>query len=412
MKNGISSYLSIFDDWNLLKASLWSIADKVDEIVVVDGSYEWMTPAFEAMGRDPQRSRVEVYDTLSSFGKKVKVINGIWANESEKRQSGYAACTNRYILRHDSDEIVFWNEPELEDFFKSDYAVGQMQMPSYVSPGLIKATSAESEIERQSFIFDSQRISAFQHLSYLWLVLPPDEREKLSVVRREPVYQSPIAYTAHLTHWRSPETALNRARFYVLNYIRTKRELPWLPSFKYNNEKDFETLFQFVQSVDFDDILLGDPIVAAPPSINNMTIRPSPKSFVEEQSFSLLYDQMIASLARLNDDLAIRPRKSVNGGRYYLDTSVERSLLNLQRKGKVTLKYNHVLNRAEVHLSSLYSDGTVTETNIPVDRDDDRFSFSVPSLHEEYNEKLIRRTLCLTTASATRSRLLQFQAIK
>ena len=411
MHNGISSYLSIFDDWNLLKPSLWSIADRVDEIVVVDGAYKWMTPALEALGRDPKRSRTEVYDILASFGTKIRVINGTWENETQKRQAGYDACSNRYILRHDSDEIVFWNDAGLNDFLTSDFAVGQMEMPLYVSPLLIRAASQDSAIERQTFIFDSKKINAYEHLSYLWLVLPPEEREKMVPVKADVICRNPVAYTAHLTHWRSPETAISRARFYVLNYIRANKKLPWLPNFVYNDEKDFEVLFQFVSPDDFNDILLGDPIVASPVNTKDMTIRRSPRSLSDERSFALLYDQMISGLAHVNDDLVHRPRAMVNGGHYHIDASVERSLINLQRKGFITMQSDQLLNRASVRFIHLFSDGHVDEQDVLVDIDGDRFSFGVPSLQSFQDGQLIRRTLRIAVASESKRRVLRLKAL-
>ena len=59
----ISGYISIFDDWDILPDALKSIDSLVDEIVVVDGAYDWIVPYLE--GRDGLRSRDEGYDALS-----------------------------------------------------------------------------------------------------------------------------------------------------------------------------------------------------------------------------------------------------------------------------------------------------------------------------------------------------------
>lgn len=411
MKGGISSYLSIFDDWNLLKPSLWSVMDRVDEIVVVDGAYEWMAPAFTAFGRDARRSKIEVYDVLSSFGKKVRIINGLWKNESQKRQAGYEACTNRYIVRHDADEILLWDDHALGRFFGSGRAVGQVEMPIYASPGIIRAKSADAPIEKQSILFDREKVNSFQHLSYLWLVLPPEEATRLDPLNRELIFGEPIAYNAHLTLWRPPETSINRARFYVLNYIRSAGRLPWLPEFKYESEDDFRKLFEIISPNDFDDFLLGTKIVAAPVETDSWVLRPSPRSFSEETSFSLLHDLMIAGLSRINDTLSVRPRTFVNGQQYTIDASAGRSLSGILHNGRISFRSDQRLRGAQVKLVALGEDGSTSTTRIPVDLAGDRFAFEMPLTETSDGPIQIRRSLEVTVSSEADCRLLKIQAI-
>lgn len=70
-----SAYLSIYDDWDLLEVALKSIADYVDELVVVDGAYEWMVPYLVATGSDPSRSDKRVYDIIRASGIPFRSIN-------------------------------------------------------------------------------------------------------------------------------------------------------------------------------------------------------------------------------------------------------------------------------------------------------------------------------------------------
>src|SRR5215213_10730832 len=97
----ISAYLSIFDDWDILRPAMQSIAPLVDEIVVVDGAYEWMLPYFEASGRNPERSDPRVAECLEPFRHKTRFVNGVWKNELVKRAAGFEACTHQYVLRAD-----------------------------------------------------------------------------------------------------------------------------------------------------------------------------------------------------------------------------------------------------------------------------------------------------------------------
>lgn len=239
----ISSYISLFDDWELLEASLKSIDPLVEEIVVVDGAYNWMRPSFGSSRRDVTRSLDPVYDVLSTFGGKVRVITGVWENELEKRVAGFEACSNRHVFRHDADEILYLDQPALERFFRSGLGVAEMTMPIYAAPGWIIAMNP-ARIERQSCLFDRSVISARDHLSYLWLVLSSEERQSLAGRDRGQVFQETIAFNAHLTHWRPPATAVNRARFCVLNYVRSSGKLGWYPSFTYSAESGFRTCFR------------------------------------------------------------------------------------------------------------------------------------------------------------------------
>ena len=56
MTRKFSAYLSIYNDWDILAWTLRSIASYVDELVVVDGAYEWMAPDLKgAWPRSPLR---------------------------------------------------------------------------------------------------------------------------------------------------------------------------------------------------------------------------------------------------------------------------------------------------------------------------------------------------------------------
>jgi hypothetical protein len=392
----ISSYISIFDDWDLLKPSLWSIEELVDEIVVVDGAYDWMAPYLRTTRRDPTRSHDEVYDILASFGKKVRVVNRLWRNETEKRQAGYAACQGRYILRNDADEVLFWDQARFEAFVQSGHAVGQMEMPIYVSPGRIRIANLSANIERQSFLFDSQKISARQHLSYLWLVLPPDERESLEPSESRLIFAEPVAFTAHLTHWRSPQTAVNRARFYVMNFIRSTGSLPWVKGFNYESDVGFGPLFDMVSPAAFHDILLGHPIVAGPPQLGSDITCPSGRPVLSDRVFAMLYDNMLDGLTRLNDEFAIRPRAMANGVEYLIDATTNRSIASIQDGDVVRLVFSEPVQSAQAKIKYFHVNGASTDKETPVEVLGNEISFEVPRL--SYNrEPSLRRTIALTT---------------
>jgi len=391
----LSSYISIFDDWDLLQPSLASVAPIVDEIVVVDGAYEWMTPYLDTMTRKASRSRDEVYDVLATFGKKIRVINGVWRHETHKRQMGYEACAGRYVLRNDADEVMFWDAARFADFQRAGKAVGQMEMPIYVAPARIRAASPASPIERQSFLFDKSQISSWQHLSYLWLVLPEFEQATLEPQNPDAIFAEPVAFTAHLTHWRSPATAVNRARFYVMNYVRGAGALPWLRYYNYKPETGFKGLFEIISPTEFDEILLGHDIVAGPPRFEGTVIRASGRPAPSDALFAPHYDDMLAALARLNDDLRHKPRTIANGVQYMIDASTERSLAGMQNGGSVRLVFSEALTSAEVEVSTLGVDGRTVVAKLPVAMSGRELVFDVPEIAAG-EIAMLRRTLAVT----------------
>ena len=278
----ISAYLSVFDDWQLLGPSMASIEPLVDEIVVVDGAYRWVAPHLEPE-RDPARSDERVREALAPFAHKTRFIEGVWRDEMEKRIAGFEACRGRWVLKADADEIVF-PSGDWDRLLQSPDAVGQTEMLHYLAPGWV-AGPADQPPPRQGVLFDRARISPLEHLSYTWLVyagspgvpeIPPADG---ALIQPEP-----IARHAHLTQWRPCETALNRARFYVLNmHRRSGRALPALPL------RDHLLRSSLVNEIDAD----GD-----------FAVRPTPLSAAEEARFARLYEPYMDGVRALAADLA------------------------------------------------------------------------------------------------------------
>ena len=271
----ISAYLSIFDDWQLLGPAMASIEPLVDEIVVVDGAYQWVAPHLPA-GRDPARSDPRVRDALAPFAAKTRFIEGVWRDEMEKRTAGYAACRGRWILKADADEIVFPTDA-WSGVLDGRRAVGQTEMLNYVAPGWIEG---QAPAPRQGVLFDAGRISALEHLSYAWLVYPGSPGgPEVPAADATLIAPEPIARHAHLTHWRPPETAANRARYYILNlHRRTGRSLPAIPLHEHVLRSSL------VNEIDTD----GD-----------FSVRPTPLATTEEAQFAALYAPYMQGLREL-----------------------------------------------------------------------------------------------------------------
>ena len=213
----ISAYLQIFNDDDLLEKSLESVKDVIDELVVVDGCYEWMEGYYKSVGMDPLTSRDKTYDILESSKIKYTVVKRVWKNQIEKRIAGFSACNERHIMRIDSDEVINFYENSLEDFLSSEARIANMYMPEMLTPNHI-ITPLNSVAPIQCFLFDSKHITADIHLHYLWLVLHSDALP--TPHQDHKIFDTPIAYNAHLTGWRTADTATNRASYYTINWMR------------------------------------------------------------------------------------------------------------------------------------------------------------------------------------------------
>jgi hypothetical protein len=255
----ISAYMSVYNDYDILSHTLRAIAPYVDDLLVVDGAYEWMAPYLEMLGKNPFRSDDQVYDALEASGIKYRVDSGVWKNEVEKRIAGYAGCNSRYVFRIDADEVPFFDIPELDRFLSSGSPIAEMQKPAYISPQWLLALDQSGRLPAEPFIFDRTRVEPDIHLNYLWLVLGPDQLPRAHL-KPFAVYQPCIGLNAHLVMWRDLKSATDRSAFYWLHSMR-ERGVPWLPELRGKPISDFKALFELMSPVSYRD--LSKPPVSA-----------------------------------------------------------------------------------------------------------------------------------------------------
>jgi hypothetical protein len=95
----ISVYLIVYNDYDHLAAALSSVAEFADEIVVVDGAYEWLSPLIALLGLPLERSCDECTDVLhsSTYASKIRYFSGIWKTESHKRAFAYERCSKDLV---------------------------------------------------------------------------------------------------------------------------------------------------------------------------------------------------------------------------------------------------------------------------------------------------------------------------
>jgi hypothetical protein len=349
MNGKISAYLSIFNDWDILPYALRSVAAYVDELIVVDGGYDWMIPFLDAVGRSSVRSDDRVYEAIESSGIPYHAICRTWPNELEKRVAGYAACTNDLILRVDADEVLFVDDKEMEAALLRGAAVGEMEMPNYVAPGWISRNRTLDAIERQCFLFDRKQVCPEIHLNYLWLILTVDQLPEAGV-KPFPVYPTPLAFNAHLTNWRTPSTGASRAAFYVLNWMR-QNGVPTIPSLQDKPLVDLQTLLDEVPA-DFFLSSLGWGRIASgmTESDTDRIFEKSPLNSVQEGTFASAYDELLSALATKNEISTEEEQKILPNYPIVFDLTSPRSCAAILRDNTLTVQFSTEIAVAEAKL--------------------------------------------------------------
>lgn len=398
----VSAYINVFDDWDILGPALAAAAPFVKEIVVVDGAYRWMCPILEALGRDPARSDSRVAEVAAPFGSKVRFLHGVWDNECSKRAAGYAACTERFIMRLDADEILFVDTPALGRFFASGSAVAEMEIPIYLAPGWVRGKRDGKKIwtnfERSALLFDRKQIDAQAHLSYLWLMVSEAEQSGLAPRNPALVSKEPVAFGAHLTHWRCASTAACRARFYVSNYLREHMQ---------------DQLRGIVASSAAPSLwmecLLGHAIVAGWPEMAGWEARPTPLSDVQESTFAHLYAAFLDNLTELNARLSQSPRSVTAGDFQYLDISSPKALAALQvQSDQLRVHVDHDFAEIKAELLTLRTGApAIVMVSLPVAVDRNIATFRIPS--DQTPGIILRRVLRIRCWDVVNSRILQLQ---
>jgi hypothetical protein len=401
-----SFYLSVFDDYQLIAPVLAAIAPRVDEIVVVDGAYRWMAPVLAAMGRDPTRSAEPLRAALAPYEAKTRWINQLWDNEPAKRIAGYAACSHRWIWRMDADEVPFIDDAVLARFQASGHAVAEMELPLMIAPGLVRGTPGQP-FERNAVLFDGTQIDAPAHLAYLWLVIPAAERQRIRPADPATIHPEPVAFTAHLTGWRPPATAVARARFYVLNWLREHGQPHPASPFRHDPQAGFAPMLQDFPADALTDTLMGHVIVAGLPELGGAGLMASPLSAAQDSLFTPLYPPFLTGLADLNQTMADRPRTLAAGDDYTIDLSTPAATAPFLRGDSLHFQFGAPLAAGRASITWLYPDAPFLDrADQTVTLDAGRMLIPLPS----QPRPTLRRTLTVAAWPADGSRFVTMRS--
>lgn len=396
-----SAYLSIYNDADILERTLESIRDYVNELIVVDGAYEWNSTYLEAIGLNPQQSEESVYAILDRSGIPYKTIKKVWKNEVEKRIAGYEATSSRYVMRVDADEVLFFDSHVLEYFINSDCAVAEMYMPNYASPGYVirgnRLIDRYRIYPRQACLFDRTKIDEIDHLKYLWLVLTADELPKSSKEQLVyPVFEKPIAFCAHLTNWRSVESSKLRASFYTMNWMR-KNGAPWLAQFGNYPIDSFDEFFDAFPPKDFLELMRNSLIAQGDIKLKkNEFLEITPLKNAEEQKIIPIYEQFIKSISSHTLSMRTRSSISLNGYDIYIDIGSKELWGKMAKLDGISIQFESNLSDVDVELLYLSTEYPYSHSLFPeYEFDGVTLTISIDDIRSHL--KVIRRAIKIRT---------------
>ena len=272
-----SAYMIGHCDDDFLEQAIESIIDRVDELIFVDGAYEWVAPFFASAGVDPSSSWPSTHAILAKFGDKIKYFSGLWADELHKRSFAWSQCNGDIIIRIDADEILDFDDDEFAAFMMSDKGVAQTEIPFMLTASSERLKADLTLTPRLCAIFKASHFrSPLQHCSYLWLILTEAERQRCGPMEPQFVYEPAVMRTAHLTGMRTPRTAVNRARFYSLQYVRVTGQLQWPydQTPVHSPEDRIPQIFNLLSADEYTSYLEGHDIVSGFASMQDFRVAP------------------------------------------------------------------------------------------------------------------------------------------
>ncbi|MGR8933322.1 MAG: WcbI family polysaccharide biosynthesis putative acetyltransferase [Gammaproteobacteria bacterium] len=224
----ISVAMIVYNDFDFIADCIEKVYNFADEIIIVDGPYEYCTPIMKKFGLYYDG----IPDALAEIVKleKVKYFHKAFGNEKEKRVFLYNQCSYDIVMLLDADEIITSiDQDQIDSFINSDKSVA-----SFTFLNMIRVNCIFGEPTKKYIVFKKNNISAEEHLDYTWLIgvnqNPPD---------RNKMFDVPLGRICHLTLMRSKYGSIVKYCFYTRLYYYTRglfNDIDKLFGYKLNSE--------------------------------------------------------------------------------------------------------------------------------------------------------------------------------
>jgi hypothetical protein len=236
----------------------------------------------------------------------------------------------------DADEYEFFDTEAVGRFVAAGYPAAQKEMPPiYYTPDWVEAASLTAPIPRKGFLFNRNQVNGQQHLSYLWLVNGPDSPKLLPVA---PASDEAVAVTAHMTLWRSPDGARNRAAFYLLNWVRNFG-CPWVAEFKDKPLPDLDRFFTKVDSWAFNNMLLTTSNCVGDFEFRNKIVFPSPLNESQRAIVHPYYRNFLFRQEANNLRIASSPQWMLQGNLTRIDVTSDSALTAVSNGDSIVIEF-------------------------------------------------------------------------
>ena len=167
MFNKISVYIILYHDNDFLEDIINQLYDFVDEIIIIDGPYNYSLNTFKTFDLfyDENNKPSNLEYIINKFSK-IKYEYKIFENEEEKRIYAYNKCSNNNILVVDSDEFFVLDKKCIGEFIQTENKyVGRFDIYN-----MNRININYNERVQKLILFKKIKIDARTHLDYLWLI--------------------------------------------------------------------------------------------------------------------------------------------------------------------------------------------------------------------------------------------------
>ena len=160
-----SCYIVLYSDYDFLEILLELLDKVMDEIVIVDGPYNYCVPTLNKLNLYYNEINSPIKSFLNKYISKIKYFYKHFEDEKEKRMFGYNQCTGDIVLLADTDELYLINNESINDFYNSDKSVIAFDIYN-----MCRFNVAIDPKSKKYIMFKRKNINALEHLSYTWLV--------------------------------------------------------------------------------------------------------------------------------------------------------------------------------------------------------------------------------------------------
>lgn len=244
----------------------------------------------------------------------------------------------------------------------------------------------------------------------MWLVLTADKLVDRGDL--PPRFGKAVAFNAHLTNWRTPETATSRCTFYVLNHLRTGSYTWYAP-----DQKARDTLFQDLFTQVFSPQIFQQAMsrhhtmtVGLARLNHQEAIAHTPLRRSQERTFAPLYDAFLSSLGKKNQLLLSGPQVMLSGEALYLDVSTPDNRRALGEARSLQFGFESTLAHVEAQILTLRFQKPweqLEELSPALSSDERAFSLDLGP-EPSWNHQL-RRVIRLVCTSGSGQPLLMFE---